>query len=216
MTALEDPPGTWVGQALKRKEDPRLITGRAPLRRRHQRHRAALGLVRPLARGAREDRLDRHVAAQWRVPACTPCYTGADLDLAAPLPMAWVPPGIEVQQPAALAAGQGRGQPRGRSRGRGHRRGPLRRGRRRRAGDRRVRPAPGGDRRRGRARRTAPLVHDDLGTNKCHEWSLGGGDIDAALRARPTWWSSAGSSTTAPRARRSSRAACSPTTAPAR
>jgi carbon-monoxide dehydrogenase large subunit len=27
----------------------------------------------------------------------------------------------------------------------------------------------------------APLVHDDLGTNKTHEWSLGGGDIDAGF-----------------------------------
>ena len=25
----------------------------------------------------------------------------------------------------------------------------------------------------------APLVHPELGTNKCHEWSLGGGDLDA-------------------------------------
>ena len=29
MTAIEEPPGTqkWVGQALRRKEDPRMITG---------------------------------------------------------------------------------------------------------------------------------------------------------------------------------------------
>ena len=30
MTAIEEPPSTqkWVGQALRRKEDPRMITGR--------------------------------------------------------------------------------------------------------------------------------------------------------------------------------------------
>ena len=28
----------------------------------------------------------------------------------------------------------------------------------------------------------SPLVHDELGTNECHQWSLGGGDIEAALR----------------------------------
>src|SRR5205823_7334861 len=28
-----------------------------------------------------------------------------------------------------------------------------------------------------------PLAHEALGSNKCHEWSLGGGDVEAALAA---------------------------------
>ena len=52
----------------------------------------------------------------------------------------------------------------------------------------------------------------DLGTNQVHEWSIGGGDMDAAW-AEADVVSSAGSSTTAPPARRSSRACASPTTA---
>ena len=52
----------------------------------------------------------------------------------------------------------------------------------------------------------APLVWEQFGTNKTHEWGVGGGDIDAGSPRR-TWSSSTGSSTTAPRARRSSRAA---------
>ncbi len=48
-------------------------------------------------------------------------FTGADLDLEAPLPLAWVPPGVEVSRAAALAARQGRGQARRRPGRRGHR-----------------------------------------------------------------------------------------------
>src|ERR687892_1470495 len=28
----------------------------------------------------------------------------------------------------------------------------------------------------------SPLVHEELGTNQTHEWSIGGGDMDAAWR----------------------------------
>ena len=61
----------------------------------------------------------------------------------------------------------------------------------------------------------SPLVHDDFGTNETHEWTIGGGDMDAALGRRRRRSSSGGSSTTARRGRRSSRARGSPTTAAA-
>ena len=65
------------GRALGRPADqaqggPAADHGPRPLRRRHQRHRAAVGVVRPLARGAREDHLDRHVGREGAIPACTP------------------------------------------------------------------------------------------------------------------------------------------------
>ena len=97
--------------------------------------------------------------------------------------MAWVPPGDRGQQPAALGARQGRGQSRRRPRRARDRRGPLR--------------ASSTPPSRSSSSTTrcpvvtdieealkdgAPLVHAELGTNKCHEWSLGGGDLDAQLR----------------------------------
>ena len=96
------------------------------------------------------------------------------------LPMAWVPPGVEVNTPEhwVLAKGEVKhvGDPvalvigseplRGRRRGRGR--------------GRRVRPAAGRDRPGGRAR-GGPLVHEKFGTNKVCEWSLGGGDLEAGF-----------------------------------
>ena len=125
--------------------------GPRPLHRRHQRHRAAVGVVRPLARGAREDRLDRHVGREGlprrarglHRPRPRPRGAAADGLGAA---------GHRGQQPAALGDRQGRGPPRRRPRRARDRRGPLRGGRRRRAGARRVRPAAGGHRHRDGAR----------------------------------------------------------------
>ena len=57
------------------------------------------------------------------------------------------------------------------------------------------------------------LVHESLGTNKAHEWSMGGAATSRRRSPRPTSSSSGGSSTTARPARRSSRAAASPSTA---
>ena len=59
----------------------------------------------------------------------------------------------------------------------------------------------------------APLVHEEFGTNKTHEWGDRRRRRRRRARARPTSSSSGASSTTAPRARRSSRAARSPTRA---
>ena len=88
--------------------------------------------------------------------------------------MAWVPPGVEVKNPEHWPLAKGDRQARRRSGRRGPRRGPLRRRRRRRGRRRRVRAAAGRHRSRGGARRAAPFVHEQLGTNKVHEWSLAG------------------------------------------
>src|SRR6478609_5684892 len=87
MSATEAPASPWVGQPIKRKEDPRLIMGRA--------------------RYAVVDAAEQ-VLVEYE-----------------PLPVV-----VDIEQ--ALADG-------------------------------------------------SPLVHEDLGTNKCHEWSLGGGDLDAGF-----------------------------------
>ena len=126
--------------------------GPRALHRRHQRHRAAVGVVRPLARGAREDRLDRHVGRQGATRACTPSspattstsrrrcrWPGCRRGSRSTNPPHWAIAKDEVHHvgdPVALVIGSR----------------PLRGGRRRRAGARRVRPAAGGHRHRDGAR----------------------------------------------------------------
>ena len=154
MSAIEEPAPNekWVGQALRRKEDPRMITGRGPLRGRHGRPGHALHGRRPLARGARQDRLDRRLRRRASSPASHGVFTGEDLDIASGLPMAWVPPGVEIKTPEhwPLAkgevkyVGQGVAIVLGDDKYAGRRR--------RRAGARRVRPAAGRRRSREGAR----------------------------------------------------------------
>ena len=57
-------------------------------------------------------------------------------------------------------------------------------------------------------------MHEQFGTNKVHEWSLPGGDVEAGF-AEADVIVERSSSTTGPRGPRSSPAACWPTTAPA-
>src|SRR5579859_7744528 len=86
-----------VGQAMRRKEDPRLITGRA----RYVDDISLPGtlwasLVRSPEAHARIVSIDGSEAAAR--PGVHAVFTGEDMsDLGGPLPMAWVPPGVEVR-----------------------------------------------------------------------------------------------------------------------
>jgi carbon-monoxide dehydrogenase large subunit len=181
MTAVEPDLGAaHVGRAMRRKEDPRLITGRASyvddqtlpgvlhaaIVRSPEAH-AKIVSIDASAAMARDD-----VAA---------VYTGADMmDLLGPLPMAWVPPGIEVANPPHW---------------------PLARDEVNHVGDP-VAVVLGTDRYSvidaaeevlveydplpavtdpEAALAGGPLVHEELGSNKVHEWSLGGGDLEAGF-----------------------------------
>ncbi len=171
---------THVGRALRRKEDPRLITGRgryvddivlpgtlwAAFVRSPEAHAKIVGVDSSLA-------LERD--------GIHAVYTGEDMaDLGGPLPMAWVPPGVEVQNPEHW---------------------PVARGTVNHVGDP-VAVVIGEDRYGvmdavedvvveydalpvvvdpEKALEGAPFVHDALGTNKVHEWSLPGGDVDAGF-----------------------------------
>src|SRR5436305_3550643 len=92
-------PSNHVGQAIRRKEDPRLITGRA----RYVDDISLPGtlwmaFVRSPEAHAKIVSIDTSAAAEQ--PGVHAIYTGEDLsDLAGPLPLAWVPPGIEVNNP---------------------------------------------------------------------------------------------------------------------
>jgi aerobic carbon-monoxide dehydrogenase large subunit len=90
---------THVGRALRRKEDPRLITGRA----RYIDDIALPGtlwmaFVRSPEAHAKIVSIDTSAATAR--PGVHAVFTGADLtDLTGPLPLAWVPPGIQVNNP---------------------------------------------------------------------------------------------------------------------
>jgi aerobic carbon-monoxide dehydrogenase large subunit len=183
MSAVADTTTTSggpIGRRMKRKEDPRLITGRG----NYVDDMALPGmlymaLVRSPVAHARISSIDTS-GAKGR-PGVHAVLTGEDLDLGQPLPMVWIPPGVEVKTPEHW---------------------PLARGEVNHVGDP-VAVVVGNDKYgvidaaeqviveydelpavidpEKALEDGAPLVHDDLGTNKTHEWSLGGGDIEAGL-----------------------------------
>ncbi len=169
-----------VGQALRRKEDPRLITGRG----RYVDDITMPGtmwaaLVRSPEAHARIASIDASAAREQ--PGVHAVFTGEDLsDLGGPLPMAWDPPGVTVNNPEHW---------------------PLARGTVNHVGDP-VAVVLGEDRYAvydaaelvqveyeplpvvtdaEKALEGPPYVHEQLGTNKVHEWSLPGGDIEAGF-----------------------------------
>jgi aerobic carbon-monoxide dehydrogenase large subunit len=183
MSAVADATTTSggpIGRRMKRKEDPRLITGRGNyvddmalpgmLYMAVVRSDIAHGRIRSIDKSGAEG-----------MPGVHAILTGEDLDVGAPLPMVWVPPGVEVKTPEHW---------------------PLARGEVNHVGDP-VAVVVGADKYgvidaaeqiiveydelpavvdpEKALEDGAPLVHDDLGTNKTHEWALGGGDMDAAM-----------------------------------
>ena len=85
--ATEQAEYTWVGKSVPRKEDPRLLTGRAQLRRR--RHGPRDAARRGPAQPARPcpDPLDRHQRARSALPGVVAVLTGADgAELIEPMP----------------------------------------------------------------------------------------------------------------------------------
>ncbi|MEA2211914.1 MAG: aerobic carbon-monoxide dehydrogenase large subunit [Solirubrobacteraceae bacterium] len=175
------PAGRHVGRVMRRKEDPRLITGQA----RYIDDISLPGtlwasLVRSPEAHAKIVSVDVSEAAAR--PGVRAVYTGEDMaDLGGPLPMAWAPPGVEVANPEHW---------------------PLARGTVNHVGDP-VAVVIGEDRYavadaaedviveydplpvivdpEKALQDGADAVHESLGHNKVHEWSLGGGDVEAAL-----------------------------------
>src|SRR6476619_5565258 len=101
MSATEAPPSPGnghVGQALRRKEDPRLIQGQASyVDDITLTGQVWAAWVRSPEAHAKIVSIDTSAAkARDGVLAV---YTHEDLDMEAGLPMAWVPPGVEVNTP---------------------------------------------------------------------------------------------------------------------
>ncbi len=170
-----------VGQSLRRKEDPRLITGRAT----YVDDLALPGMLHAAvvrSHEAHANIVSIDTSAALARPGIKAVYTGNDMsDLLAPLPMAWAPPGVEIKTPE---------------------RWPIARDRVCHQGDA-VALVVGDDKYVvvdaaadvvveyeslpvvidvEQALKDEVLVHPSLGTNKAHEWSMGGGgDIEQAL-----------------------------------
>ena len=179
-TASGNGAGTkFVGQSMRRKEDPRLITGQGS-------YVDDISLpgqlwaawVRSPEAHAKIVSIDTSAAKER--PGVVAVYTNADLDMEAGLPMAWVPPGVEVNTPdhwvLAKDAVKHVGDP--------------------------VALVVGTDRYGvvdaaedviveydplpvvtdpEAAIAGGPLVHEHFGTNKVCDWSLGGGDLEAGF-----------------------------------
>jgi carbon-monoxide dehydrogenase large subunit len=172
--------GLIVGTRMRRKEDPPLIQGRGnfvdDITVSGVLHAA---FVRSPEAHARITSIDTSAAlARAGVEAV---FTGKDLDLESGLPLAWVPPGVEIKAPTHW---------------------PLAKDVVKHVGDP-VAVVIGTDRYAvvdaaediivdyaplpvvvdpEAALAGGPVVHDDIGTNKVHEWSLGG-DVESALEA---------------------------------
>jgi aerobic carbon-monoxide dehydrogenase large subunit len=173
---------TFVGQALKRKEDPRMITGRATyvddIVLPGMLHAA---IVRSPEAHATILSIDKSAAE--RRPGVIAVFTGEELaeDFATPLPMAWDPPGVEIKTPEHW---------------------PLKRGEVKHVGDpvavvvatdryRAVdavedviveyEPRPAVVDPEAALEEGSALVWEQFGTNKVHEYAIAGGDIEAAL-----------------------------------
>jgi carbon-monoxide dehydrogenase large subunit len=169
----------WVGQAIRRKEDPRMITGRG----RYVDDIALPGMlymsiVRSPEAHAKIASIDTEGAKS--APGVLGVFTGEDVQLESPLPMAWVPPGVEIKSPETLPLAKGTVKYVGQA----------------------VAILLGTDKYgvRDAAEQVvvdydplpvvvdpekalepgSPLVHEEFGTNQTHEWSIGGGDMDAA------------------------------------
>ncbi|MBV8940163.1 MAG: xanthine dehydrogenase family protein, partial [Solirubrobacterales bacterium] len=173
-------PSNHVGRALRRKEDPRLITGTstyvdditlpgqlwASWVRSPEAHAKIVSIDASLAQ-------ERH--------GIRAVYTSADLDMEAGLPMAWVPPGIEVKTPDHWVLAKDEVH---------HVGDPVALV----IGDDRYtvvdaaedvvveyEPLPVVTDPEAALENSSPLVHEQFGTNKSCEWSLGGGDLEAGF-----------------------------------
>ena len=182
MTAIEEPQAQkWVGQALRRKEDPRMITGKG----NYVDDMVVSGMlhmavVRSPEAHARIVSIDASGAKE--LPGIHGVFTGEDLELASGIPMAWVPPGVELHTPEnwPLAKGEVKYVGQGVAVVVGEDKYAVVD-----AAEQvfvEYEPLPVVVDPEKALEDGATLVHPEFGTNKTHEWSIGGGDMDAAWR----------------------------------
>jgi aerobic carbon-monoxide dehydrogenase large subunit len=172
--------GRAIGRPMRRVEDPRLITGRGlyvdDVVLPGMLHAAIVRSTEAHARIVSVDTGDARANESVRA-----VVTADDLDFARPLPMLWRPEGVEIHEaenwPLARGAVKFVGQPVAAVV----------------ATDRyavvdaaeavvvEYDPLPAVVDPEAALEDGSPLVHEQFGTNRTHQWSLGGGDVAAAL-----------------------------------
>ena len=178
MSAVETN-GNWVGQGIRRKEDPRMITGRG----NYVDDMIVSGMlymhvVRSSEAHAKIVSIDATGAQEY--PGVYGVFTAEDLDIASGLPMAWVPPGVELHTPEhwPLAKGEVKYVGQGVAIVLGSDKyGVVD------AAEQvlvEYEPLPVVIDPEKALEDGSELVHPEFGTNKTHEWVIGGGDMDAA------------------------------------
>ena len=185
MTATSTNGGGWVGQAIKRKEDPPLIKGAGTYVENMQLPGMLwTAIVRSPVAHAKITSIDTSAAAAR--PGIVAVYTADDLadDIAGGIPMVWAPPGVEIKTPEHW---------------------PLARGEVKHVGQA-VAVVVGEDRYavvdamedvfveydeqpvvvdvESALEPDSPLVWDQFGTNQTHEWGIAGGDARRGDRER--------------------------------
>ena len=173
---------TAIGTALKRKEDPRMITGRG----RYADDISLPGtlyvsIIRSPEAHASIVSIDTSAAKERAGVAAV--LTGEEMrgDFAGPIPMVWAPPGVDINTPEHW---------------------PLKTGEVKHVGDPvavvvatsrgaavdaaeevivEYDPKPAVIDPERALEDGSPLVWEQFGSNKTHEWAISGGDIDAAL-----------------------------------
>jgi carbon-monoxide dehydrogenase large subunit len=169
-----------VGRSIKRKEDPRFITGTS----RYVDDITVPGLlymaiVRSTEAHASITSIDASEAAEY--PGVVAVYTAEDFEFGGGIPMVWAPPGVEINTPDHM---------------------PLKSGEVKCVGDPvaiviaadkygvvdaaekvivEYDPKPAVVDPEAALEDGSPLVWEQFGTNKVHAWAVSGGDIDAAL-----------------------------------
>ena len=180
MSASET--ATHVGRSIRRKEDPPLIQGHATfVDDIHIMGTVHAAIVRSTEGHAKISSID--VSEAQAHPGVVAAFTGEDLaeDFKGPIPMVWDPPGVEINAPEHW---------------------PLKRGEVKCVGDPvavvvgKTRygavdaaekvvvsydPLPAVTDPEAALEESSPLVWDQFGTNKTHEWSVGGGDAEQAI-----------------------------------
>jgi aerobic carbon-monoxide dehydrogenase large subunit len=171
-----------IGEAMRRKEDPRMITGRG----RYTEDINLPGMLHAVVVRSPEAHaaiVSIDTSAARERDGVVAVLTGEDLagDFGSPLAMVWAPPGVEIKTPDHW---------------------PLKRGEVKHVGDpvavvvatsRHIAvdaaedviveydPKPAVVDPEAALEDGSPLVWEEFGTNKTHEWGVSGGDIDAAL-----------------------------------
>src|SRR4051794_3844647 len=179
MTAVEQPAQKWVGQSLRRKEDPRMITGRG----RYVDDMVVPGMLYMAVVRSPEAHakiVSTDASAALELPGVHGVFFGEDVDFGAGLPMAWVPPGVEIKAPEhwPLAKGEVKYVGQGVAIVLGEDKYAVVD-----AAEQVIveyDPLPVVIDPEKALAEGSELVHPDLGTNQTHEWTIGGGDMDAA------------------------------------